>query len=106
MIDWGLIETRDRGRIRQDAEAATARRVDEDAVAGPLRGAEQFLVPFWPAPPTGFPHREVYPRRLPRCGSSRTLSGPGGRGVRALVPGRALDDGLETDAAPIRLLPS
>ncbi|WP_116202550.1 hypothetical protein [Amycolatopsis circi] len=44
--------TGDRDRIRQDAEAARSRRVDEGAATGPLRGAERFLIQFWPAPPS------------------------------------------------------
>lgn len=44
--------TGDRDRIRQEVEAAAARRVDEDTVTVPLCGVERFLIQFWPAPPS------------------------------------------------------
>ncbi|WP_406631916.1 hypothetical protein [Amycolatopsis sp. WGS_07] len=44
--------TGDRDRIRQEAETAMSRRIDEGAPPDSLRGAERFLVQFWPAPPS------------------------------------------------------
>lgn len=56
--------TGDRDRIRQEAEIAMSRRIDEGATPDPLRGAERFLVQFWPAPPSDTRDQIDTPGRL------------------------------------------